>query len=61
MGRAGLVLRGLSPIFSKNGEYIGSLEFIQGFNSVVENFKADDELLLVLMDEKQKKRKFSYK
>ncbi|RXJ90262.1 chemotaxis protein, partial [Arcobacter sp. CECT 8983] len=55
VGRAGLVLRGLAPIFNSNNEYIGSLEFIQGFNSVARNFKADDEFLLVLMDEKLKR------
>ena len=35
-GRTGLVLRGLSPIFS-NSEYIGSVEFIQGLNSIVKD------------------------
>jgi len=35
-GRAGLRLRGLSPIFS-DGEYVGSVEFIQGLNSVVKD------------------------
>ncbi len=55
VGRAGLVLRGLAPIFSKNGEYIGSIEFIQGFNSVVKDFKADNEFLFILMDEKYKR------
>ncbi|NVJ52357.1 MAG: hypothetical protein HWD90_01590, partial [Campylobacteraceae bacterium] len=55
VGRAGLVLRGLAPIFNNAGEYIGSLEFIQGFNSVAKDFKADDEFLLVLMDEKLKR------
>ncbi len=55
VGRAGLVLRGLSPIFNNSGEYIGSLEFIQGFNSVVKDFKAEDEFLLVLMNESLKR------
>ena len=55
VGRAGLVLRGLAPIFSNDGEYLGSLEFIQGFNSVVKDFKADKEHLLVLMNEKYKR------
>jgi methyl-accepting chemotaxis protein len=36
LGRAGLVLRGLSPIVS-DGEYLGSVEFMQGLNSIVEN------------------------
>ncbi|WP_084593208.1 methyl-accepting chemotaxis protein [Halarcobacter anaerophilus] len=55
VGRAGLVLRGLSPIFDNSEEYIGSIEFIQGFDSVVEDFAVDDENLLVLMDEKYKR------
>ncbi|PLY07885.1 MAG: hypothetical protein C0625_04055 [Arcobacter sp.] len=55
VGRAGLVLRGLSPIFNLDHEYIGSVEFIQGFNSVVKDFKSDGESLLVLMDEKYKR------
>ncbi len=54
VGRVGLVMRGLSPIMD-NGNYIGSLEFIMGFNSVVKNFKKDDEELLVLMDGKYKR------
>ncbi len=36
LGRAGLVLRGLSPIID-NGKYLGSVEFIQGLNSIVKN------------------------
>jgi len=34
MGRAGLVLRGIAPVLN-NGEYLGSVEFIQGLNSIV--------------------------
>ena len=34
LGRAGLVLRGLAPVI-ENGEYLGSVEFMQGLNSVV--------------------------
>ncbi len=34
LGRAGLVLRGLSPVMN-NGEYLGSVEFMQGLNSIV--------------------------
>jgi methyl-accepting chemotaxis protein len=49
-GRAGLVIRGISPIFN-DGEHIGSIEFIQGFNSVVKSLKkVDNQELLVLMD-----------
>ncbi len=34
LGRAGLVLRGLAPIINDNN-YLGSVEFIQGLNSIV--------------------------
>jgi methyl-accepting chemotaxis protein len=54
VGRAGLVLRGLSPIFDQN-EYIGSIEFIANFNSMIKNFQKDNINLIVLMDEKYKR------
>ena len=38
LGRAGLVLRGLSPILD-NGKYLGSVEFMQGLNSIVKDAK----------------------
>ncbi|MDY0321342.1 MAG: methyl-accepting chemotaxis protein [Arcobacteraceae bacterium] len=50
-GKAGLVIRGLSPIISDN-RYIGSVEFIQGFNSVVKDLEQENIFSLVLMDEK---------
>ena len=34
MGRAGLVLRGIAPVVNDR-EYLGSVEFIQGLNSIV--------------------------
>ena len=33
IGKAGLLLRGIAPVM-KNGEYLGSVEFIQGLNSI---------------------------
>jgi len=36
LGRAGLVLRGLSPVI-ENNVYLGSVEFIQGLNSIVKS------------------------
>jgi len=36
LGRAGLVLRGVAPIIEDN-EYLGSVEFMQGLNSIVKN------------------------
>ena len=36
LGRAGLVLRGLASVM-ESGEYLGSVEFIQGLNSIVKS------------------------
>jgi methyl-accepting chemotaxis protein len=49
VGRAGLVVRGIAPII-EDGEYLGSVEFIQGFNSlqkVAHKFKVS---FLIVMD-----------
>ncbi|MDX9814058.1 MAG: methyl-accepting chemotaxis protein [Sulfurimonas sp.] len=51
VGNVGLIIRGVSPII-KSGEYLGSIEFMQGFESVVKQFLAEGEYLEVLMDEK---------
>ena len=42
VGRAGPTVRGIAPIFNNN-EYIGSVEFMQGFNSVVKDAKKSIE------------------
>ena len=55
IGRAGLVVRGLSPIFDDNKNYIGSVEVIQGLNSVVKSLEKEKTELLILMDEKYKR------
>ncbi len=39
VGVAGLVLRGLAPVM-EGGQYLGSVEFIQGLNSIVSDAKA---------------------
>lgn len=49
-GRAGLLLRAITPIIDKSGEHVGSLEFIQGINSVVKAFDRDRQGFLLLMD-----------
>ena len=51
VGRNGLTIRGLTPII-KDGNYIGSLEFMQAFESVINQFSSQKENLLVLMNEK---------
>ncbi|WP_373000444.1 EAL domain-containing protein [Sulfurimonas sp.] len=57
-GRAGMLLRGLSPVMD-NDKYIGSVEFIQGFNSIVKKAKEQkkyDLVFLALDNEKGIKR-----
>ena len=52
IGRAGMVIRGIAPII-KDDAYLGSVEFIQGFNAIVKSAKKDlDADILVLMDKK---------
>ena len=55
VGRAGLVVRGLAPIFDNDGTYLGSIEMIQGLNSVVKSLKKEKTDLLVLLDGKYKR------
>ena len=55
LGRAGMVIRGIAPIM-QGGEYLGSVEFMQGFNSIVKAAKKDiDARVIVLMDKSQLK------
>lgn len=51
LGRAGLVLRGISPIMMK-GEYLGSVEFMQGLNSIVRDAKKNGMNIIIMMDNK---------
>jgi len=39
VGKAGPTIRGLAPLFDKNHRYIGSLEVMQGFNSIGKDAK----------------------
>ena len=48
-GRSGLMLRGIVPIFNKQNNYVGSLEFIQGMYSSVKAFDDKGKNLLLLM------------
>lgn len=52
VGKAGLAIRGIAPIFNDdNKEYIGSVEFIQSFESIVKSMKAQmDASVLIAMD-----------
>ena len=49
IGVAGLELRGIAPVIS-NGEYVGSVEFMQGLNSVIKDIRKNfgSELVIVL-------------
>ena len=48
LGRAGLVLRGLAPII-EDGTYLGSIEFMQGLNSIVKNARKNGYEMVILM------------
>jgi len=39
LGRAGLVLRAVAPMFDKDGEYVGSIEFMQTPNSIASDLQ----------------------
>jgi len=56
VGKAGLVVRGLAPVMYK-GKYVGSVEFMQGFNSVIKSLSKKNTPMLVLMNEKLSKSK----
>jgi len=49
IGVAGLELRGIAPIIS-GGEYVGSVEFMQGLNSIIKDMRKnfDAELIIAL-------------
>jgi len=51
VGNAGLTIRGLTPIV-KDDNYLGSLEFMLGFDSIIKQFSTEKENLLILMDDK---------
>ncbi|WP_417326314.1 methyl-accepting chemotaxis protein [Halarcobacter sp.] len=55
LGKAGLSLRTVVPIKDDNGEHLGSLEFIQGLNSVAKKFDSEKDAFLLLMDLNVKK------
>jgi methyl-accepting chemotaxis protein len=52
LGRAGLVLRSLSPVIY-DGQYLGSVEFMQGLNSIVKKARESRGYdLVILLDNK---------
>ncbi|WP_151945832.1 methyl-accepting chemotaxis protein, partial [Aliarcobacter butzleri] len=50
IGKDGLSLRAVVPIFDSNKNHIGSLEFMQGLNSVAISFDEEKRAFLLLMD-----------
>ena len=48
-GRAGLLLRAIVPIEDENRYHLGSLEFIQGINSIAKTFDKNGNGFLLLM------------
>lgn len=52
LGVAGLILRGLAPIIEEDA-YLGSVEFMQGLNSIVEQTRKNDgyEMAIVIKNE----------
>jgi methyl-accepting chemotaxis protein len=51
-GKAGLSIRGIAPVVS-DGEYIGSVEFMQGFNSIVTKGKEDSNTSIIFLMDKR--------
>lgn len=48
-GLVGFAIRGVAPIFM-NGEYLGSLEVLQGVGSVSRDFEADGQAYIMLLN-----------
>jgi methyl-accepting chemotaxis protein len=51
IGKAGLSIRSVVPV-TVEGEHLGSLEFIQGINSVAKLFAKNDQHFMLLLDDK---------
>ncbi|MCK5111350.1 MAG: HAMP domain-containing protein [Arcobacteraceae bacterium] len=52
LGKAGLSLRSVVPVTDDDGTHLGSLEFMQGLNSVAKLFNKSKDGFLLLMDTK---------
>ena len=52
IGRVGVTIRGLAPIMDNN-QYIGSIEFLQGFGSIIKGARKEiDSSVLILLENK---------
>jgi len=52
LGKAGLSLRSVVPVIDNDGTHLGSLEFMQGLNSVAKIFHKNKDGFLLLMDKR---------
>ena len=52
VGDAGLGIRSVVPIFDENDKHVGSMEFMQGINSVASSFDEQGDAFSLLMDTK---------
>ena len=52
LGKAGLSLRSVVPVTSNDGTHLGSLEFMQGLNSVAKAFNKNKDGFILLMDKR---------
>jgi methyl-accepting chemotaxis protein len=50
LGRAGLAIRGIVPLFSGSDRYLGSLEYIISTTSLAKDYKKDDKRYLLLLN-----------
>jgi methyl-accepting chemotaxis protein len=50
VGKAGLSIRSVVPVFDNQNNHVGSLEFMQGINSVAKEFDKNGNAFLLLMD-----------
>lgn len=57
LGKAGLSLRSVVPVRDDENNHLGSLEFMQGLNSVAKSFNKQGEGFLLLMDKNVSKIK----
>ncbi|RLA80546.1 MAG: chemotaxis protein, partial [Epsilonproteobacteria bacterium] len=56
VGNAGLSLRSVACVLDDNGKQLGSLEFMQGLNSVAKAFNKSKSAFVLLMDENVKRK-----
>ncbi len=50
VGKAGLSIRSVVPVYANGNEHVGSLEFMQGINSVAKEFNENGDAFILLMD-----------